>query len=401
MVLASLAVQPALWFGGSAVGLDWSPQRTLLVLALIANGLCYGFRRTINWPIAALAVAFALGLLAGDLHPRLTPGFMVASFAILALPWCFTQVDLEPGSRRLYVLVMALVPILSVLIGIGLDEGDIAAVFAYRLAGAVGNAEAFGVLAFAGFAVALAEASRPDRGFAGPLAVINLALVVLSGTRMAIFASSVLLVVYGALSRTLRERVREHAAAALLGAVVIVATLVWYWPTLEGRLQAGPAESLVVGDTVLAVDLSGRDQVWGFYFEEFLLSPLFGRGMGSGFVAAADWLQFTRETPHNEYLHLLVTLGAVGFVLFAGAIVLWYRQLLQAASDHDRTFLIAIVPALAVFATTTDVVVYFTAVMLYAYFGVLMSGAGAPSAAWHATNPRSSMDHGGLRELEG
>jgi hypothetical protein len=42
---------------------------------------------------------------------------MLTSLAILALPFAFTQVVLEPGSRRWYALTTALAPLISVAIG--------------------------------------------------------------------------------------------------------------------------------------------------------------------------------------------------------------------------------------------------------------------------------------------
>jgi O-antigen ligase len=256
-----------------------------------------------------------------------------------------------------------------------------------RLEGATGNAAAFAILAFAGFVVALHELSRPGRPFAGALAAVNLALVILSGTRMAIAASALFLITYLALSETLRERLRAHRARTATGIAVVVAALLWYWPTLESRLfEAGRDLETVAMDDV-GVNLSGRDDVWKFYFEEFTFSPLFGRGMGAGFVAAADWVPWQRKTPHNEYLHLLVNTGVVGFGLCAAAIFVWYRNLVRVASDNDHKFLIALLPALGAFAITEDVLVFPTGLALFAYLGILLTRR-ATEASSRATRPR-------------
>jgi hypothetical protein len=389
IALASLAVRPQLFFGGPAVGYEWGLQHTLLLLALVVNALRYGVRRSINWPLVALIAAFALGLAAGDLHAKLTFPFMTMSLAILALPWCFTSVVLEPGSRRVYALVIALTPLLSVAIGALMAVAGIRSGFPHyeRLEGATGNAAAFAILAFAGFVVALHELSRPGRPFAGALAAVNLALVILSGTRMAIAASALFLITYLALSETLRERLRAHRARTATGIAVVVAALLWYWPTLESRLfEAGRDLETVAMDDV-GVNLSGRDDVWKFYFEEFTFSPLFGRGMGAGFVAAADWVPWQRKTPHNEYLHLLVNTGVVGFGLCAAAIFVWYRNLVRVASDNDHKFLIALLPALGAFAITEDVLVFPTGLALFAYLGILLTRR-ATEASSRATRPR-------------
>jgi len=389
IALASLAVRPQLFFGGPAVGYEWGLQHTLLLLALVVNALRHGVRRSINWPLVALIAAFALALAAGHLHAELTFPYMAMSLAILALPWCFTSVVLEPGSRRVYALVIALTPLLSVAIGALMAVAGIRAGFPHyeRLEGATGNAAAFAILAFAGFVVALHELSRPGRPFAGALAAVNLALVILSGTRMAIAASALFLITYLALSETLRERLRAHRARTATGIAVVVAALLWYWPTLESRLfEAGRDLETVAMDDV-GVNLSGRDDVWKFYFEEFTFSPLFGRGMGAGFVAAADWVPWQRKTPHNEYLHLLVNTGVVGFGLCAAAIFVWYRNLVRVASDNDHKFLIALLPALGAFAITEDVLVFPTGLALFAYLGILLTRR-ATEASSRATRPR-------------
>ena len=377
VALASLAVRPQLFFGGPDVGYEWGLHHTLLLLAMVVNALRYGIRRSMNWPLVALIAAFALSLVGGAVHPKLSLAFMGMSLAIFALPWCFTSVILEPGSRRGLALVIMLTPLLSVAIGAVMALAGIRPGFPEldRMEGATGNAAAFALLAFAGFVVALHEMSRRARPFAGGLAVVNLALVTLSGTRMAIAAAGVFLLAYLLLSDSLRQRLQARRMWTAASAAALVATLLWYWPTLEPRLfeDARELETVLAGDAEASVNLSGRDEVWQFYFEEFTFSPLFGRGMGTGFVAAADWLRWPRTTPHNEYLHVLVNAGAVGFVLCAAAIFLWYRSLLQAASENDRPFLLALIPALAIFAITEDIIGFSTGLAVFAYLGVLLT----------------------------
>ena len=396
VAVVSLAVRPQLFFGGPDVGYEWGMHHTLLLLALIANALRYGVRRSMNWPLAALVAAFAMSLALADLHPKLTLAFMVMSLGIFALPWSFTSVVFEPGSRRMLALVIALTPLLSVAIGAFMALAGIRRGFPEisRMEGATGNAAAFAVLAFAGFIVALHEMSRPGRPFAGALAVVNLALVILSGTRMAIAACAVYLLAYLLLAEGLRQRLLTQRVRTAAGVAVVAAALVWYWPTLQARLFDLPRGVDVASLSAADVNLSGRDRVWAFYFEELTFSPLFGRGMGSGFVAAADWLPWPRKTPHNEYLHLLVNTGVIGFALCAAAIFFWYRNLLAVASDHDRAFLIALLPAMGLFAITEDVLVFSTGLAVFVYLGVLLTKrsieAATSGAAKHRPRSRSA-----------
>ena len=120
------------------------------------------------------------------------------------------------------------------------------------------------------------------------------------------------------------------------------------------------------------LNMSGRQNLWPFYYQEFLLSPIVGRGLGAGFVAAADWLPGL-TAPHNEYLHVLVDGGVIGFILVAGAIVLWYRELLRLAAPGDRPCLLALIPAAAVYSITDNLSFYTSALPVYAYLGVLLT----------------------------
>lgn len=371
VALASLAVRPELFWGGPAVHYAWSVNHTLVLFGLIMNAVRYGVRLQGGWPIPALVATFVLGLLFGDLHPRLTLPFMLMGLAILALPFACTQVALAPGSRRAYALVIMVAPLLSFVIGLLMQPEQVDDILRlspweahyFRLEGGTGNAAVFATLAFAGLVAGVHEATRPGRPYASLLAAINLALVILSGTRMAIFASAVFLVAYAALSDKLRATLRQHRAHVLLGGGLAVTTLVFYWPTLYGRIFAGESHE---------VRLSGRDEIWSFYYQEFLFSPLFGRGFGAGFIAAESWLDPTLSTPHNEYLHLLVVGGIVGFALCAVAIGLCFRGLWRPSSSNDRTLLAAAAPAIAVYATTDNLLVYATALSLFAYLGTTL-----------------------------
>jgi O-antigen ligase len=301
-------------------------------------------------------------------HPKLMLPAMFVTLAILSLPFSFTQVVLAPGSRRAYALAIALAPILSVALGGLLQFAEIRTVFDYerwqnasfRLEGATGNAAVFAMLAFAGFVVAVHEMTRPGRPYAIHLAAINLALVVLSGTRMTMLASALYLAVHVAISPSLRKVLRDHPRQVLLVGSLIATTLILYSPTLWHRVFAN--------DNIT----SGRDIYWQFYFEQFWFSPLFGRGLGAGFVAGAEWFSFALPVPHNEYLHLLVIGGVVGFTLCLAAIALWYRQLCRMASPNDRELLLALAPALLVYAITDNILIHPTALALYAYLGVLL-----------------------------
>jgi O-antigen ligase len=367
LALAALAIRPQLLWGGPAIGYGWGLHQTFLVFALAVNALRFGVRRTPNWPILAQLATFGLGLAFGDLHPKLSLPLMLMSLAILALPFAFTQVVLEPGSRRACALVIMLTPLLSVALGGLLDVAGFGPLFGdhyRRLQGATGNAAVFAALAFAGFAVALHESTRPGRPYATYLALLNLALVILSGTRMAMFASMMFLAAYFAISPDLREQWQRRWGLVLTAGCVIAVVLALYWPIFQQRMFTGEGADL---------RLSQRDELWSFYYREFLLSPLFGRGFGAGFIAGEEWVTAPLTTPHNEYLHLLVIGGLAGAFLCAAAIVLWYRVLLGAVSPNDRGYVLALAPAVLALAITDNPLLYSSALAIYASLGILLT----------------------------
>jgi O-antigen ligase len=390
VALAALAVRPQIYFGASNVGVGWGLHQTLLLVALLVSAARHGVRRTVNWPILALAAVFALNLAFSDLDPKVKPALMASAFGVLALPWAFTQVVLARGSRRILALTIASLPLLSVAIGIVLAALGMRDIFGLRLEGATGNPAVFALLAFTGFAVALHESTRRGRPFLSVLAAANLAMVVLSGTRMAILASGLFLAIYVLASPALRQQWRKRRIEAAAGVGLIVAAALYYWPTLRWRLYEPRGDG---------IRLSGRDELWPFYYDQFLMSPVFGRGLGAGFVGALHWLDFGVPTPHNEYLHLLVVGGVVGAAACFVAIFLWFRHLWRSVASHDRTFLLAALPALAAYAVIDNVLVYATGLALFAYFGVLLTRAGRGSGELGARRRhsgkrrRSRRDH--------
>ena len=379
LALMSLALRPQLLWNGPAIGHEWGLHHTAMVLALLANAWHFGVKREVPWPLAALLSVLVLNLLFGDLDSDLSPGFMLQSLVLLSLPFAFTQINLPPQARSLCTPVIMALPLLSVALGAWLQIEGLHITFAGlhdRLEGATGNAGVFGILAFCGLAVALHECTRPKRLWAILPVTVNLALVIFSGSRGAMLASALLLVAYPLASKPFREKLYRRPLVVLTGLVLAGAASAAYLPTVYMRLQ-------------LKMD---RLRVWNVFYDEFLKSPLFGRGIGSGFVAGQDWPADVERpflpVPHNEYLHLLVNGGIIGFLLCMTAIIYWYGRLVRSVSAEDHAFLIALLPALAVFAMTENVMIHAVALALYVYLGLIgqpqpIPSTGQPSGQRH------------------
>lgn len=80
-------------------------------------------------------------------------------------------------------------------------------------------------------------------------------------------------------------------------------------------------------------------------------SPIVGLGMGSFETAILSVQSFFYETKyvHNHYIQVLLEVGILGCVLFAGALVLWLVSLFKAWKSDDRSPLLAGILASLVF----------------------------------------------------
>ncbi|MGI9419166.1 MAG: O-antigen ligase family protein [Geminicoccaceae bacterium] len=362
LALASLAIRPELLFGGHFVGWRWELHHTLMVLALTASAWRFGLQKSIPWPIAALALSAALSLLFGRLHPHVGPGLVVESLVLLSLPFAFTQISLPLRTRSVLAPLIMALPLLSTAIGAALQIAGLHVTFAHlhdRLEGATGNAGVFGLLAFCGLAVALHEISRQKYPSAILPAALNLALVVFSGSRSAMLASGLLLIAYPLASAPFRSQLRQRPLVMSTGAILAAGISVAYLPKIYERLH-------------LKMD---RFRVWNVFYDEFLKSPVFGRGSGAGLVAGDLWPADVERPfltiPHNEYLHLLVNGGMIGFALCLAAIIYWYYRSIRLTSAPDRCFLIALAPALAAFAVTENILIHAYSLGLFVYIGLL------------------------------
>ena len=370
--LASLAVGPQFVLAGDLprglLALALPAQKLLLLAAVTANVVRYGRRRDIvSWPLLAVVVLAAQSVVLAAPEPRLTAAVMAQAALDLALPWSLVYLVVPPGSRARYALLMALLAAACVAAGLALHLLDVRGLYygtprGLRLRGA-SNAGWLACLAFAGFAIALHEAVlRRHLGFAC-LAAGNVLIAVLTGGRMGIAACLVLAVAYLGFALPAQPRLGPRATLALgfgggLGLLLLGAPLV----------QGYHADRL--GDVFA---LTSRHAIWAGYFRQFLASPLFGHGLGAGALGASYY-----DRPHNEYLRLLVEGGAVGLLLYGGAVVLWGRRVIALTAADERPFVRALFLALAVFALTDNVLTMLPALVPFVYLALIL---GEPAAA--------------------
>jgi O-antigen ligase len=334
----------------------------LLAAALLASGLRYGLRLDlVNWPLLAVLWLLAQSLVMAEASPTVAPLALLTATLGFALPWCLIHVALEPGSRASYALAIALLPLLSVALGVGLDALETHTLFSssdrgVRLRGAT-NAGWLAFLGFVGFAVALHEASRRRRLDLAALAVVNVVITLLSGGRMGLFACAVLAVSYVLLTPALRARAALLGLVAGLGLVAVALIIDVQLPL--HRLAQQPEQLF---------DPNGRDRIWRGYLGEFRDRPLFGQGLGAAEGGAYQ------DLPHNEYLRLLVDGGVVGALLYAAAVLLWGRRVLGLVRPGERGFVLALFLALGVYALTDNILLMPAGVIPFFYLAVMRTG---------------------------
>jgi O-antigen ligase len=373
IVLASFAIGPqwvlARELPNRLLVLAIPAQQLLLIAALAANAVRYGIRpKVASWPLIAVLLLLVQSALVADLDPRLTLARMAIAALGLALPWSLAGVVVEPGTRARYALLIALLPSLCVALGLALQAAGLHAAYTgaghrvLRLHGA-SNAGWLACLALAGFAIALHEAIRARRADFACLAGINVVVGVLTGGRMGVAAGAVFTVAYCLLDDGLRARLgRARWRSVALGAAAALLLLGW----LIMQSYQEPEDSL---------DMSGRDTIWAGYFEQVRESPVFGHGVGAAALVTNYF-----KLPHNVYLRLMVEGGAVGCLLYGGAILLWGRRVVARADPSERAFVYALLLALAVYALTDNLLTMPSALMPFFYLALML---GQPYPAGH------------------
>jgi O-antigen ligase len=277
------------------------------VLYALSNGV-HG-RRLL--PIAAVAVIALLSFGPAAFHPELTAIQVLRSFVALSTTWVLLAARRTAAEAERQLLALSLLPSLNLLLGLLLAAAGLHPLMrheftgAWRLQGAAIPAY-LGILCIIGVIAAMHAWSLGRRG-SGLLVVLNSTVAILSGTRTAM-ALCLVVVLAGLVGRARLLHLRTTFPAAVIYALVLVASAYAYLPALRARFYGNPRETVV--------NTSGRADAWVFYWHTWAVDPAFGRGLGASTVANTGQLPSAFQVPHNEYLRLLVDGGWVGLTLY-------------------------------------------------------------------------------------
>jgi O-antigen ligase len=343
-------------------------QQGLLILALLANALRHGIRlQPSNWPLLVVSFLVLGSLVLADRSEILGIERILMAAIALGLPWGIANVVLEAGSRQRLAVIVAFLPMVSVAVGVAfrwaglqpLESGDAVTVFGLP---AATHPSWLGLLAFAGFALAGHEALRNREIGLAALASIDLAIAMAAGGRMAAVACLAFVATYVILADEVRENVGRRVAIAVAGTAAIAALMILMVP-LASLFVTEPAAD----EAVVVASLGVQERIWAEYMLDFLLSPLFGLGLG-----ASTLVGYYADLPHNEYLRLLVETGVVGLLLYTTAIMLWGREFLAGIRSADRPFALALFGTLALIAAIDNLLFMPPTLVLFVYLDCIM-----------------------------
>ena len=208
--------------------------------------------------------------------------------------------------------------------------------------------------------------------------------MILAQSRITLLAALVGLAAMAVYGAVLRRNFRPLVATAVLAAAVaipltplVLERTFGYAPTLAELV------SLAGDPAALAQSISwmGRDRIWPVLYAGFLSSPIVGLGLGaSAPLLRSSFSTGVTDLAHNEYLRVAVDTGVVGLGLLAVAVLVWWvasaRAGLRVPDPLVREYAVAavaVVPAAAIFALTSNPIDYYS--QFTQYIGFFTAGA--------------------------
>lgn len=166
------------------------------------------------------------------------------------------------------------------------------------------------------------------------LAVVNGAIVALTGTRMATAVAGFMFI--ATLILAVVRRYPHWLPAIVVTSLAGIAGAIFIIPNFLQRISGASGGGMLQG--------SGRELAWNYFFERFLERPVTGFGPGSGpLLAEQAGSHVVRDffvSPHNTYLTIAIDLGAVLALVFFGSIV-WLFVLTARTVDGDTRWWLA------------------------------------------------------------
>ena len=356
-----LAIEPTKVFGtGSVFGSNPEAYKLLLYACFIPLLFKRGIVPRNCAPLVAYVAVTILAETFGTRLPGLTTSQTASSLASLFLAWLVFAINWD--WRRDHVLLKTLtwVPIISVLIGLGLQAAGILSLFSHasppRLGGATTTAwlGTFGVCAVM---ACLALYRREQWKWAKWIGFIDVVILGATLTRGAVLALGI--VGLPSLVRFGRRQLSTESVAGLakLGTAVIVAIVgaAILVPGLQERNENAFTYNATRGVVTHEV-ASGRFQAWTFTYEQAKVNLAFGRGLGAGPIVGNNIPGSPRGfvAQHNEYIRMLLEIGIIGSLILLMAMIMTMVSLIRRSPPRVHADLTAGAVAFALYSITEN-----------------------------------------------
>jgi teichuronic acid biosynthesis protein TuaE len=317
--IALLAVEPARIFGEHATAGQPAAYKAVLYACTLPLLLNRGVDVRKCLPIAAYAVVTILAVWFGSPLPGLTAAQTASSLATLWLGWLVFAIDWDWRRDHRLLEALAWVPIVSVLLGLGLQAGGVLSLLKGasppRLEGAT-IAAWLGTFSF-GALIACTVLHRRERWrWARWVGLADVAILGATLTRGAVIA----LCIAGSpwLARYVKRQWRAGGTTGALRLVVLLAlTLVAAAVLAPGLRARNESSTVYVAGRGGGHDAtSGRLEAWAFAYDQAKVNLAFGRGLGAGPIVGKSPggpSGFTAQ--HNEYVRMLLEVGVLGGLL--------------------------------------------------------------------------------------
>lgn len=359
LVLLSLAIWPPAVWGINAevfqLGLSTLHNLLLVLLSLplvLTSGVGEFYKNPV---IVGFSVMLFFSFAFASRHPILTPFQSVQSYFAFILGALLFEICKPANLRRAMLNVLPYIALLSIFLGLVFDIVGWYTFYridftgAYRIQGAMGPSQ-LAMLALNGIYITSLGKRTPRHRTS--LYLLNYGIVVFSGTRGALIAASLALVVlvlvqFWKVRRDASGDIRRIVYTVIAGMIVLNAL---YLPEHYQRwtyshpsdLEFFSEDSEDAVSPMESLNSSGRFTVWRFFYNEAKENILFGRGIGAGTIANQGQVHRAFQTPHNEYIRLLIDGGYIGLALGVAGYIGVMLILLKGRSLEDKVSILAV-----------------------------------------------------------
>ncbi|AHC18796.1 O-antigen ligase family protein [Paenibacillus sp. FSL M7-0802] len=350
-VLLSTAVSVDSLYQGGVFGIEILSLYKLGILALLVPCmLVYGIRLKFSYPVWALVIMLGITFGFSAWLPLLTTSIAVKAFVGLSLPFFFLLIQWKKDVAEKHIRLISLLPIISVVIGLGLQVLGLHSFTDVEFTGAVRVQGAnipphLAMLSFLGIAVSLIEVKRKPKqaAFYYTVLALNFLILIATGTRGPILALLLMFAVY--LFDIARQYLKGKVnyLLPLAGSfLVALGAVALQWNNLKKRSFER--------ETDTGIDLSGRSEAWEYFLNRVHDYPWSGRGLGAVTVANDGTLFNGFVVPHNEYIRFYFDTGYIGCGLLMLSLLIVFALIYRSLAKSIKPYFVSLIAGFLIYS---------------------------------------------------